>query len=721
MKGLEAPSRGTIGPPKSGSSSCDDGAFVHPHGGPKGDVLRAGRRVTARLQEGEWSLLLLVLGAVFVLLGGMPAFAQASQSTDLSNASLEELMNVEVTSASKKEQKLSHVAAAVYVIAQDGIRRSGARNIPDLLRMVPGLDVAQIDANSWAISARGFNGLYGNKMLVLVDGRSVYDPAFGGVFWDSLNIPLEDIERIEVIRGPGGTVWGANAVNGVINIITKSAESTQGYTVSLGAGSQGAGEGLAQVGGRIRSKGFYRVFADYFNENSLFTSSGQRGADGWHVSRGGFRSDLALTPKDSLSLEGDFYGSEEGQTIQSLVSLLPFSQGIFNDPIQGGGGSVLGRWEHRISDRSSTSLQMYYDGLHRLEFGLHHDRDTLDVDFEDHYTLNSSNDIVWGFDYRLDAFDDRPGYAIAMVPPGRTDNFFSGFLQDEIRMSNSSWLTLGSKLEHNNYTGFEYEPSALFLYMPSNRQAIWGAIARAIRQPSRDDVDLRYDAAAFYGSGGLLTLVANFGNPELQSEKLIAYETGYRLQAANRLSFDLATFFHDYRDLRSLEPSAPYLEITPQPPHLVVPTIFENGLKGNAYGAEVSSTINIFDWWRVSPGYSWLRMNLYPTAGSLDTTSVLETGDSPRQQFQVRSSMSLPHRVDFDSALYYVSALPDQKVQAYERLDVRVGWDPGENVELSVAGQNLLQPGHFEFGQTRDPVHPTQIPRSVFGEVRWVF
>jgi iron complex outermembrane receptor protein len=656
---------------------------------------------------------------VFLVLG-LPA--KAGAQTDLSEASLEQLMNIEVTTVSKKEQKLSRVAAAIFVITQEDIRHSGARNIPDLLRLVPGMDVAQEDANTWAISARGFNDIYANKLLVMIDGRSVYDPAFGGVFWDLQDVPLEDIDRIEVIRGPGGTIWGANAMNGVINIITKRAKATQGGLLQAGSGSRTTAQDLVQYGGPLRRHGFFRVFGQYANENSSTFPSGERAADGWHISHGGFRSDWDLTPKDDLTLEGDFFNSAGGETLTSVfLSLAPPFQATFNDRVFGRGGNILAHWDHRFSDRSDTSVQMYYDGGRRQEYGIHEDRDTFDFDFKNHVAIGSRQDLVWGFGYRVNSFYVRPGYAIAMIPMGSTNSLGNSFVQDEIRLSDSVWLSLGSKFEHNTYTGFEYEPGARLLWSPSDRQAAWAAVSRAIRQPTLEDVDVQVNEAAFPGPDGLVALVSVFGNPHIKSEELLAYEAGYRAQASRRISMDVSAFYNIYDRLRTYEPAQPFLESSPSPPHLVLPEVTENKMHGSTYGAEVSSTLRVSSWWKVSPGYAWLKMNLHPDPGSLDTDSPGVVGCSPRHQFQIRSSMDLPRHWMFDSGLYYVGRLSALSVSNHARVDARLSWRPARSWELSVVGQNLVEPRHLEFNDYNALYQATQIQRSVFGEIRWWF
>ena len=371
--------------------------------------------------------------------------AQSPTVKDLAQTSLEDLMNIEVTSVSKKEQKLSQVGAAVFVITQEDIRRSGATNIPDLLRMVPGIHVAQLDANIWAISIRGFTDRYGDKVLVLIDGRSVYSPLTSGVNWDQQDVPLEDIDRIEVIRGPGGTVWGANAVNGVINIITKNAKTTQGGLATASGGSHEFGQGLLQYGGTLGQKFAYRVFGSYGNVGNSASPSGEAVADGWHKVHSGVRSDWDLSPRDTLTVQGDLFQSREGQTLDTLFSNDLPREAIIQDTITVGAGDILGRWNHALANGSDTTLQFYYDAYHRVDRGFSETRNTVDFDFQHHLTTGSRQEIVWGLGYRTTSDNTTAGYAAEYVPARLRDNLFSAFVQDDIRLTNS--LSLHSGLE----------------------------------------------------------------------------------------------------------------------------------------------------------------------------------------------------------------------------------------------------------------------------------
>ncbi len=473
----------------------------------------------------------------------IPSLGDPPVPTDLTQFSLEDLMKVQVTSVSRKEQTLARIGAAIFVITEDDIRHSGATNIPDLLRIAPGVDVARQDSNHWAITIRGFNGAFTNKVLVLIDGRTVYLDTASNVYWDQLDVPLEDIDHIEVIRGPGGTVWGANAVNGVISIITKNANATQGGLVSAGGGSQVTAEGLVQYGGEIGSNAAYRAFGHYFNVNNAITPGGQPAADGWHAQHGGFRSDWMLSPQDSLTVQGDLFGSEAGQTVTTVfTNALPL-QGTLNDRISNSTANIVGRWKRIWKNGSDTSLQVFYDydyrGAQGQFFETHH---KTDVDFDDHIALGPRNDGVWGLGYRFEADDIRPGYASQIVPPRSSRSLFSTFLQDEIKIANSVSLTLGSKFEHNAYTGFEYSPSAQLVWAPTARHTFWTSASRAIRQPSLIDSGFEIALAATPIGGGLFIVPTVFGNPNMKAERLHDYEAGYRSQLNKRLSLDVTAF-----------------------------------------------------------------------------------------------------------------------------------------------------------------------------------
>ena len=659
-----------------------------------------------------------VLLSAFAVL--LPCVAFGQTPIDLSQASLEDLMNIRVTSVNKKDQSLSRTGAAVFVITQEDIRRSGMTNIPDLLRMVPGVDVAQVDSHYWAISIRGFNHEFATKVLVLIDGRTVYLPLLSGVFWDTQDVPLEDIERIEVIRGPGGTVWGANAVNGVINIITKSSKQTQGGLIVAGTGSKESADGLLQYGGAAGQSGTYRVFGRYFQMNSSQPVNGLPGDDGWHGSHGGFRSDWDLSPENLLTVQGDFFGISEGQPITTLISSQLPNLYTFNDKTTAATANVLTRWTHTFSDGSEATMQTYYDRYRRTDEGTSSTLNTGDLDFQYHFHAGSRNDLVAGGGYRVAEEQLANGYALGFTTPQRRDNLFNVFVQDEIRITDSLALTAGSKFEHNSYTGFEYEPSAQLVWTPTKQQTVWASVSRAIRQPALYDVALDYYAQTMPLPTGGFALLELFGGKSV-AEKLLDYEAGYRADLSKRVSVDLTLFASRYHNQQSTEPGAPYFALTPAPPHLVIPFYFANLGYANDYGLEFFARWNVNNRWQISPGYSYLDMNVKFEPSSQDVLDRGFAGLSPKHQFQVRSNLNLPHRLEWDASLYYVSELWSAPVPAYERLDTRIGWRAGESLEFSVVGQNLLSPRHGEFGNPYDFVMPTYAQRSVFGKVTWRF
>jgi iron complex outermembrane recepter protein len=647
---------------------------------------------------------------------------ESSGSRDLGDLSIEELMNESVTSVSKREQKLSQAAAALFVINQEDIRRSGALNIPDLLRMVPGLDVAQINANTWAISARGFNHQFSDKLLVLIDGRAVYTPTDGGVNWDTQDVPLEDIERIEVIRGPGATVWGANAVNGVINVITKQAKDTQGALMTAGGGTQEQAFGTAQYGGKIGEDASYRVFTKYLDHNDLPDLTGQNTNDGWHLLHGGFRVDGSLTGNDSVTAQGDIYSGSEGAVIEHIASFSPAVNESVRKLADLSGGNILGRWNHVLANGSDTTVQAYFDRYIRSGPSTFEVRNTVDFDFQQHRRLGSRQDLVWGAGYRRSA--DQIGGTIdgAFVPAERTIQLFSAFVQDQITLAPERvFLTVGTKLEHNSFTGFELEPSVRMTWTPSARDTVWAAVAEAARTPDRNDVNGDFNIVAFTLPNGAPAELGIVGNPQQQSEHLLATDLGYRVQASSRVSVDVAMFYNRYRELRTLEPGAPFLETDPVP-HFDIPLVYSNQMHGTTEGLELSAHFKVTDRWTLSPGYALLHMNLRTEPGSQDTTSVADIeGSNPRHQAQLRSSVNLPHGLGWNTSLYFVDRLPAQQVPSYTRLDTQLIWRSTERLEWSLVGQNLLQNLHVESNDLVTSVNPAQVRRSVYAKFTWTY
>jgi iron complex outermembrane receptor protein len=659
---------------------------------------------------------------VLVALALLAAQAQNAQP-DLTALKIEDLMNVDVTSASKKEQKLSQVPAAIFVITAEDIRRSGATNIPDLLRMVPGLEVAQINPSTWAISARGFNGQYSNKLLVLIDGRTVYTPTFSGVFWDAQDVPLDLIGRIEIIRGPGATVWGANAVNGVINIITKSARDTQRGMLTANVGTLEHIGGVIRYGGPIGNRGAYRVFADGFEMGHFLTPDHLNAQDDWYRFHGGFRADANLTARDSITIQGGAIRGNAGEMTDAIVSLQPPVNAILDLRDRFSGWNVLVRWKRALSGGSETSLQIYFDRSNRGDTTYGIGLNTLDIDFQDHVHWGRRHDFVWGLGYRSNSDDTASTSRISFTPPDLTTHIFSSFVQDEIAFdSDRVSLSLGTKFEHEYYNGFNLQPSTRITWTPDGRTTLWAAVSGAQGTPSRVDASIRFNYAAFPGPNNLPILISLIGNPALKNTRLIATEGGLRKQLSEKISFDSTVFYNRYRDLVSEEAGATSLEIDPPPEHLLMPTYLSDLLYGETHGAEIFGNVKLATRWTISPGYTFLAMHLHTEAASLDTTTAPETeGGIPNQQAQLRSNVNLPWHWQWTTSAYFVGRLAAPKIPSYTRLDTNLAWQPSERLSLDLVGQDLLRNLHQEYMGPDLTVLPSLIRRSAYARITWRF
>jgi len=631
--------------------------------------------------------LLVGLGLVCV---ADPAFAQQPDSAAqaLKQLSIEQLMNLEVTSVSKRPERLSQTASAIQVITQDDLRRSGASSLAEALRLAPNLQVAQVDSRQWAISARGFNSTTANKLLVLIDGRTVYTPLFSGVFWDAQHVALADIDRIEVISGPGATLWGANAVNGVINVITKDAKDTPGLLLSGGAGTELRGFGTARYGASLGSAARFRIYGTGFGRDPAALPSGQDAADDWHLGQGGFRADWDASTVSHVTLQGDLYDGRIGQAPAADIAV--------------SGRNVMAKWSRTISETSSLTGQLYYDRTHRNipgTFG--EDLDIYDVDLQHQTRLGTRHDLVWGVGYRL--INDRIANttALAFLPAHVARQWFTGFLQDEIAIiPDRLHVALGSKIEHNDYTGFEIQPSGRVNWTLSPAATLWAAVSRAVRTPSRIDRELFVPGQPPYFLAG---------GPGFDSEEELAYEVGYRHQQGS-LTLSAATFYSRYHGLRSLEKANP---------PAATPVVIGNGQDGESYGAELTAGYWITTRWRVRAGYTELRVHIWPNPGSTDTSRGLTESQAPDRQFFVHSSVDLPAHLGLDVGLRAIGEIARRQVPAYREMNARLTWQPTPKLELSIVGQNLLNPRHLEFGAPG----PTrrEIVRGVYGMVEWRF
>ncbi len=667
-------------------------------------------------------LMIILIGCY---MGSLRAASAFSDTTDLTTLSIEELMNIEVTSVSKKKEKISDAAAAVFVITQDDIRRSGATTIPDLLRMVPGIQVARMDANKWAVTSRGFCGRFANKLLVLIDGRSVYTPLFSGVFWEVQDTFLEDIDRIEVIRGPGAALWGANAVNGIINIITKNAKYTQGLLAYGGSGTEETGFGGFRYGAKIGSKGYCRAYIKYFDRSEGRGLHGEDTSDDWHMLRGGFRSDWNVSGSDSLTVQGDLYRGKAGQKV-TLYSLYPPYKSTIDDDTDIAGGNLLARWRHRFSDVSDATLQLYYDKTEHDEELIGEHRNTFDLDFQHRFRPLKRHEIIWGVGFRKTWDDIHNTFSVAADPDARDDDLFSAFLQDEITLiENSLFFTIGTKLEHNDYTGFEFQPNARLLWKPHDNHTIWMSVSRAVRTPSRIEHDGKSNARVeppFTASNPLplpLVLGAN-DNKDFDSEELLSFELGYRFQFKEKFSFDISTYYNIYDNLRTTDPSQSDIKLSPVP-HIFVPFQTGNKMDGETYGVEISTNWNPLNYWRLSLAYSFLDIQLHKDNDSTDPFAELPEGLSPEHQISLRSLLDIGKNLELDTWFRFVDELPAIDIPSYSTIDIRIGWKPIKGLELSITGRNLLDSHHPEYVPELFETQCTEIERSVYGKISLVF
>lgn len=656
---------------------------------------------------------MLCLAGVLVL--GTSSYAMAQSAPDFLNVSLDQLADIEVTSVSKKSEKASQAAAAIYVITQEDIRRSGFTSIPEALRMVPGLNVARSGSNQWAISSRGFNDQFSNKLLVLMDGRTVYSPIFSGVWWDAQDTLIEDIDRIEVIRGPGATLWGANAVNGVINIITKHAKDTRGGYASTGGGTEERGFVEARYGFEMDDYAYMRAYAKYFNRNEMSTADDRGDTnDKWYMSRYGFRLDWDMSDSDVLTVQGDLYnGRERGKYMLPVVGGTGSST-VFDDQ-ETKGGNILTRWNHQFNRYSDVSLQSYFDYTNRDLAVIEISTYTYDLDFQHGWQMSDRNELVWGLGYRYLEDDIDNSFQVAYDPASKNRHLFSWFIQDKIALvKDELYLTVGSKFEHNDHTHFEYQPSARMAWLIDESQTLWGAVSRAVRSPSRVTDDL---INPIYSDGS--TVVTRYGNTNSESEDLMAYELGYRIQPEDNLALDVTAFYNDYSNIIASEQGTPRIATSGGLSYLEVPLTFFNNGEAEAYGVELAANWNPVPRWNLAANYSYLNVNLKNT----DQSQLLSEGKSPKHQVTLRSVVDLPWSMEFDQSLYYVDSLrPDSSLEIgdYLRLDLRLGWEPIDGLEFSVVGQNLLDPQHPEFSSfLYNPV--SQIGRSVYGKVTWRF
>ena len=631
---------------------------------------------------------------------------------DKLDMSLEDLMSIKVTSVSKKTQNISDSAAAIFVITEKDLMRSGATSIPEALRMVPGIHVGRIDSNKWAVTSRGFNNRFTKKLLVMIDGRAVYTPGFSGVYWEVQDLVLEDVERIEVIRGPGASLWGANAVNGVISIITKHAADTLGGMVSVGGGNVEKAFGSARCGAAL-GKGVYgRIYAKYFNRDEFEYKAGGDAGDNWDNFRTGFRMDAILPGPVDFTVQGDLYKGSINQSLEDLpIETRPYSLDVEEDA-DVSGGNLLARWHRILSLSSSMTIQAYYDRTTRDDFYIYELRDTLDLDMQHRFSPLDGHDLIWGARYRY-THDDMIGrYVMEIDPDSQGDNLFSAFVQDDISLvKDKLWLILGTKFEHNDYTGYEFQPNGRILWSPHPKHRVWTAVSRAVRTPSRGDYDANLTVGVIPRSSPLSPIKISIdGNEAFESETLTAFEAGYRFLPDRQFSLDVSVFHNDYDDLEE------YVEL--RDVHTgTISLLRENQGRGVVQGLELSAGWQPIQWLKTDISYSYLDTDI-------------SYSFVPEHQFSLRVGLDLPHDFEADIWLRYTGEVEARQsspggfvpydIDAYLTIDIRLAWQVTPNLELIAVGQNLLDPGHIEFIQEAF-IEPTEVPRSIYGQVRYKF
>ncbi|WP_165497730.1 TonB-dependent receptor plug domain-containing protein [Pseudoduganella albidiflava] len=613
-------------------------------------------------------------GLVAVMVGAAPAHAMESFGNRFADMSLEQLSDVVVTSVSRQEERLSDTAASIFIISGGDIRRSGAQSLPEALRLAPNLQVAQVDARNWAVTARGFNTPFENKLLVMIDGRSIYTPLFSGVFWDAQDVVMEDIERIEVISGPGATIWGANAVNGVINVITRSSADTQGGQFAAAGGGQDKNASL-RYGGTLAGGGTYRVYGKYHQLDNTLTATGIDTNTGMHRTQAGFRADWKLRDSE-LTVSGDAYQGKLGQ----LAAL----------PVQTSGANLLGRLTRKLSPDANLRLQLILDHTERNQPGAFVERlSTLDLEAQHDVRLGERNLLTWGGGFRQswDRVTNSPG--LGFLPGDLNLRWSNLFVQNEYAVSPALKVTAGAKVEHNIYTGAEYLPSLRLAWTPGADQLVWGSVARTVRAPSRFDRDLHSPSAPMNAGGRAVYLIG--GGPDFQSEVARVVELGYRAQPAATLSWSATAYYSRYDRLRTLEPQA-----SPTAPALLQ---FQNLREGTTRGIEMWGQWQATPAWRINAGLVLQNVHTSLLPGSQDTSasSGLTTND-PKRHWLLRTSHDLTDDSALDLTLRYVGALPDPAVPSYYELDGQWTWSPRPNLDVALVGRNLLHRSHPEFG-----------------------
>jgi iron complex outermembrane recepter protein len=625
------------------------------------------------------------------------AGAQApGREPDLADLDIEELGRIRITSASRRPEPASRAAAAVYVVTREDIRRAGAGSLPEALRLAPGLQVARVTGRDWSITSRGFAEQSPNKLLVLIDGRAVYSPLFAGVFWDVQDVPLEDVDRIEVILGPGATLWGSNAVNGVINVVTRPAADSRGGVLTVRGGTSDHLRATGRWGMALGAQASVRAYGTFLDRSPSHLAGGELGKDDWQQGQGGARLDWEPTDRDRFTLQGDLYGGSGGQITTGALLRPPFTATL-QDTLDAGGGNLLARWSRRLGERSDLQVQGYFDRAVRKvpsSFG-RVAVDIGDLELQHHFVPHRRHDLVWGVGYRLNSDTISGTFPITLIPAARTTHLVTGFAQDEIALRPERWyLTLGTKLEHNDFTGVEVQPNLRLLWLPAARHTVWSAVSRAVRIPSRLDADVRF-VTSVNPVTTPPTIIRFDGNEDFESEEAITWEGGWRAQVLPAVSADLSLYYAWYDRLRSVNLLAPVVEGG----FIVQPLIVANDARGRAYGGTLTATWHPRPSLRLVGSYTLLRMRVEPLDDAPPgSTPNVNPGFNPRDQGSLRGSLTLPRGLEADLALRAVGELPGpRRIPGYVEADARIGWLARPGLSIGLAGHDLLHDQHAEF------------------------
>jgi iron complex outermembrane receptor protein len=618
-----------------------------------------------------------------------------------------------VSTVERQESTIGRSPNAVFVITPDMIKRSGARNVPEALRMAPGIDVARVNAYTWAISARGFNDTYANKLLVQIDGRVIYNAAFGGVYWNQQNVVLPDVERIEVIRGPGTTMWGSNAVNGVINVITKKTRDTQGALIQSGGGDQERDFNTVRYGGTFGEDATWRVYGQEFDRNRGWLEGGSN--DAWVGHQGGFRMDYTPTKEDTLTVQGDLFNGAGGQQFVNMAIPTPPFDTNFNGTLRFPAGNLLARWDRVIDDDTSWQVLTYYDRLVQdAPQVLGMQIDTWDIDLQYQFSPAENHRFITGANYRRaqDAFDT--SFALGYSVNHFVTEWSGVFAQDTITLAEDRlYFTIGTRLEQNTFGGFQVEPTARLLFLPSKRQSAWAAVSRAIRNPTRTEATVNFKRHV--GPPNVPLFVNTLGTRHIQPENVLAYEIGYRAAPTDDFTWDIAGYINDYHKLLGPSPVGPPVVVPPG--YVFLPSVYANNMRALTYGAELTGTYQITDDWRLFASYSVFEVNAQGDGLTLDQV----TGNSPNNQAYMRSSWDLSEHIQYDLIGRYVDSLATQGVPSYIEMDMRIGWQATKTMEFSFVGQNLIDSHHPEFGNSLAGVQSTQVRRGWYAMLSWEY